>query len=62
MDCGGLTVEFFNDDASESSLDTDIFLDDRTVDAFQFTSLYSEVVAKADVYPIKYRVYHTLYN
>ena len=25
VDCGGLTVEFFNDDASESSLDTDIF-------------------------------------
>ena len=62
MDCGGLTVEFFNDDASESSLDTDIFLDDRTVGAFQFSSLYTEVVAKANVYPIKYRVYHTLYD
>ena len=63
VDCGGLTVEFFNDDTTQTILDTDIFLDDRTTGgAFQFTSLYSEVVAKADVYPIKYRVYHTLYN
>ena len=63
VDCGGLTVEFFNDDATQTSLDTDIFLDDRTTPgAFQFSSLYSEVVAKADVYPIKYRVYHTLYD
>ena len=34
VDCGDLTVEFFNDDAAQTSLDTDIFLDDRTVGAF----------------------------
>ena len=60
VDCGGLTVEFFNDDASQTALDTDLFLDDQT--AFNFAVQYSEDVTKANVYPIKYRVYHTNYN
>ena len=63
VDCGDLTVEFFNDDSTQTSLDPDIFLDDRTTaGAFKFTSLYTEEVAKADSYPIKYRVYYTIYN
>ena len=34
VDCGPITVEFFNDDASQTALDTALFLDDRT--AFNF--------------------------
>jgi len=60
VDCGGLTVEFFNDDSGETDFDTEIFLDDRSnPGAFNLASLLTDVVAKADEYPIKYRVYHT---
>ena len=63
MDCGPLTVEFFNDDVGTTSLDTAILLDDRTTGgAFNLASLYTEDVLKRGQYPIKYRVYHTLYN
>ena len=63
VDCGLLTVEFFNDDAGLTSLDTEIFLDDRAnAGAFSLASLYSENVAKKGLYPIKYRVYHTIYT
>ena len=63
VDCGALTVEFFNDDVSQSALDTVLFLDDRTnAAAFNFVVQQTDIVAKVNVYPIKYRVYHTLYN
>ena len=55
-------MEFFNDDAGKTSLDSVIFLDDRTTSgAFKLSSLYTELVSKKGSYPIKYRVYHTLY-
>jgi hypothetical protein len=38
-------------------------LDDRTTpDSFNLTSKYTELVGKKGTYPIKYRVYHTLYS
>ena len=30
VDCGGLTVEFFNEDSGTTDLDTEIFLDERS--------------------------------
>ena len=63
MDCGPLTVEFFNDDAGTTALDTDILLDDRTTGgAFNLASIYTEDVLKRGQYPIKYRAYHTTYT
>ena len=62
VDCGPLTVEFFNDDVGTTSLDTDILLDDRTLGAFNLASIYTEDVLKRGQYPIKYRVYHTTYT
>ena len=63
VDCGLLSVEFFNDDGSQTTLDPDIFLDDRSnPGAFNFASRYTEDVSKANIYPIKYKVYHTLYD
>ena len=63
VDCGPLTVEFFNDDAGTTALDTVIFNDDRTTaGAFSFQNLYTEDITKKGVYPIKYRVYHTSYT
>jgi len=45
-----------------TSLDSVIFLDDRTtLDAYNLTIKYTELVEKKGKYPIKYRVYHTLY-
>ena len=62
VDCGALTVEFFNDDTGKTALDSDIFSDDRTTaGAFNLASKYTEMVGKKGTYPIKYRVYHTLY-
>ena len=63
VNCGALTVEFFNDDAGNTSLDSVIFLDDRvTSGAYNLASKYTELVGKKETYPIKYRVYYTLYS
>jgi len=62
VDCGVLSVEFFNDDVGQTSLDTIIFLDDRNPGAFNFASRETDDVSKANIYPIKYKVYHTLYD
>ena len=43
-------------------LDSVLFLDDRsTSGAFNLANKYTELVAKKGKYPIKYRVYHTIY-
>ena len=43
-------------------LDSVLFLDDRsTAGAFNLASKYNELVARKGKYPIKYRVYHTIY-
>ena len=45
-----------------TTLDSVIFLDDRTTSgSFNLASLYTELVDKKGKYPIKYRVYYTLY-
>ena len=45
-----------------TSLDSVIFSDDRTtLGAYNLASKYTELVEKKGKYPIKYRVYHTLY-
>ena len=45
-----------------TSLDSVIFSDDRTtLGAYNLTIKYTELVEKKGKYPIKYRVYHTLY-
>ena len=62
MNCGGLTFEFFNVDADLSSLDSDIFLDDRSAGGHNLAVKYNEDVTKVGIYPVKYRVYHTLYS
>ena len=63
VNCGALSVEFFNDDSGMTTLDSVIFLDDRTTsDSFNLASLYTELVDKKGKYPITYRVYHTLYR
>ena len=55
-------MEFLNDDFGKTSLDSVIFLDDRTnPNAYNLAIMYTELVSKKGSYPIKYRVYHTLY-
>ena len=53
-------MDIFNEDATESALDTAIFDDAR--DANIFKILYSEDISKAGSYPISYRAYFTLYS
>ena len=63
VDCGPLTVEFFNDDVGKTALDSDIFDDDRsTPGAFSLVNKYTEDVLKTGTYFIKYSVYHTHYD
>ena len=61
VDCGSISVEFFNDDIAKSALAVP-FKDDRatTPDNF-FRVLYSEDVGHKGSYPFRYRVYHTDY-
>jgi len=62
VDCGPLAVDFFNDDATESSLDTSIFADIRVnTGDFKFINLYTEDTSKKGTYPIKFRAYYTEY-
>ena len=62
VDCGSLSVDFFNDDEEQTTLDPDLFLDDRiNLEQLNLTSLYTEDVQKVGLYPVKYRVYHTRY-
>ena len=64
VDCGPLSVEFFNNNAGKTPLDPDIFRDVRsTTQAQQYNlaSLRTEDDLKIGSYPIKYRVYHTHY-
>ena len=53
-------MEIFNEDATDSALDTDIFDDVRVPNDFKIK--YSEDVTKDGVYPISYRAYHTNYS
>ena len=53
-------MDIFNEDATESALDTAIFDDARDVNKFNI--LYSQDVTKAGQYQISYRAYFTLYS
>ena len=57
IDCGEISVEFFNDDGS--TLDQTLFSDDRTGTPYKFKTLSTEDVSKAGSYPIRYRAFYT---
>ena len=62
MDCGPLTVNFFNDDVAKSALDASIFADIRETGAYKFRNLYTEDTTKKGSYPIKFSAYYTNYS
>ena len=59
VDCGLISVDFFNEDGSDSALDTSLFSDVR--DANIFTVIYTEDVLKKGTYPISYKAYYSSY-
>lgn len=61
VDCGPLTMEWFNDD--ESTLDPELFYYDTSAGpaANKFSVLYSQNTLKKGSYPMRYKVYHNLY-
>ena len=62
IDCGPLSLEFFNDDESQTVLDNKLFSDFRIrTSAYNLVTKYSKNVLKKGIYPIKYRVYHSNY-
>ena len=64
VDCGPITVEFFNDDTGKTAIDPALYLDDQTAGggaSHFFSVLYSEDVSKKGSYPFKYRVYYSDY-
>lgn len=62
VDCGPITVEFFNDDAGRTALDPVLFEDNRATSPNNvFKVLYSEDASKKGSHPLRYRVYHTNY-
>ena len=62
MDCGPISVEFYNDDATKSQLDAAIFRDDRDASTNNnFVVQYSEDVAIRGAYPIRFKTFFTSY-
>lgn len=62
VDCGLITVEFYNDDVGMTALNAEIFVDDQSASPNNaFRVLYSENVALKGSYKFKYRVYHANY-
>ena len=59
VDCGLISVEFFNEDAGMTVLNTSLFDDARTPNIFSI--LETQDVTLDGTYPISYRAYHTLY-
>lgn len=64
VDCGTITVEFYNDDVSQSPLDADLFLNtiEITPGQNQFEILQTQDVLKKGVYPIVMKAYFTNYS
>ena len=63
VDCGHISVEFFNDDAGLTALDPDLFIDDQKGDPDNiFRIIYAEDISKKGSYPIRYRVFPTDYS
>ena len=62
VDCGPISVEFFNSDAKKSPTSTVLFKDDRkTAPVNFFRTLYNEDPMTSGSYPLLYRVYFTNY-
>jgi len=62
VDCGPISVEFFRPGSVETTLNPELFQDDRATDPANILKvLYTEKVALKGSYPIKYRVFHTNY-
>ena len=60
VDCGPISVEFFNDDLS--AIDTALFQDDRSTAPNNFFRTLQITDETTDgPYPIRYRVYHSNY-
>ena len=62
VDCGPISVEFFNDDATKSAINTVLFKDDRTTSPKNFFRiLFNNNPLTIGSYLIRYRVFHTDY-
>jgi len=62
VDCGPLTVKFFIDPDEASTLDTEVFDDDRSLNDYKLSIKYSEIVGKKGIYNINYIAYYTAYE
>ena len=60
--CGEIVVEFFNDDATQSALDPELFKVGEANGAFYFKVMETVDTTKINTYPIKYRVYYQNYK
>ena len=62
MDCGPLTVEFYNDDAEQTELDVSIFSDERSDSINHLTILPASTESiKEGQYMILYRIFYEEY-
>ena len=62
VDCGPISVDFYNAADMNSPLDVTIFDDQRNaLIPNSFTVLQTQDVTKAGIYPISYRTYFTNY-
>ena len=62
VDCGPITVQFFKPGSVETTLNPELFQDDRTTNPANILKvLYTEKVALKGSYPIKYRIFHSNY-
>ena len=63
VDCGDISVDFFNEEDYQSPIDVEIFDDFRDSDsnAVNIFSVSVADAAKVGVYPISYRVYYQNY-
>lgn len=62
VDCGPVTVEFFNDDAGQTPVDPNLFIHDATTpSASNLATIYTEDVLLKGDHPLKYRAYYTNY-
>ena len=62
IDCGPITVNFFNEIPSKTAIDPDLFLDERiTPGSYNFAVRNTDDILKKGVYPINYVAYFTNY-
>ena len=62
VDCGPVSVDFFNESAGLTPLDSSMFLDDRTAPgSFNLAVISTADLLKTGVYPIRYAAYYSNY-